>query len=501
MGFGRSGHTEVEDMPAIADEAGTKLFNLLEMFGRELIRNEIHKNTQLREEADRAKKTAKDLSNAGPGLYERAKKVASDPSNAGQALFGKGTRSSQAYTQTWFKSPEGAQATLRELKQLSPKLFANSTAVGHFIIHPKDKVISNAIEDISRDHRLVTYAMNLDALDNDKSKTAYLKSQPDGNCTRFSFGEFGDEGASFNAAYYCSVLQDYDINARHIGNQIILDNADTNKALEALDLERKKVEAMGPERGEMFMRQRFMDRIGVEYEPPVIEGEAEGYGDTDGDLGTEAPMPDVAHNHEDDDREFDDGGVYVPSLDDVDESRGVEAVVESPADGKTGPESTEQIAEEELAEKTVESSPAARPESELSAGDADEMLSRETRKAELHEDISNSKTTADCVQARPDAHNGDLSTPYADGQDAPGTGDSDGDGIRDAAEDRDGDGTPDSRDQDAEYIDDDPDYEPVSMKERTVDELMSDKGEEASFVASRSAAQAEKDVSLETVNR
>ena len=484
MGLDHSGHTEVEDMPAIADEAGTKLFNLLEMFGRELIRNEIHKNTQLREEAGRAKKAAKDLSNAGQGL------------------FGKGTKASQAYTQTWFKSHEGAQATLRELKQLSPKLFANSTVVGHFIIHPKDKVISNAIEDICRDHRLVTYAMNLDALDKDKSKTAYLKSQPDGNCTRFSFGEFGDEGASFNAAYYCSVLQDYDINARHIGNQIILDNADCERAIDALNLEKSKVEAMGPERGEMFMRQRFMDRIGVEYEPPAIEGETEGHGDTRGDLGAEAPMPDAPSAHEDaGSREPDEGGVYVPSLDDVDESRGVEAVVESSADGKTGPESTEQIAEEELAEKTVESSPAARPESELGAGDADETLSRETRKAELHEDISNSKTTADCVQARPDAHNGDLSTPYADGQDAPGTGDSDGDGIRDAAEDRDGDGTPDSRDQDTEYIDDDPDYEPVSMKERTVDELMSDKGEEASFVASRSAAQAEKDVSLETVNR
>lgn len=58
-------------MPAIADEAGTKLFNLLEMFGRELIRNEIHKNTQLREEADRAKKTAKDLSNAGPRPFTK----------------------------------------------------------------------------------------------------------------------------------------------------------------------------------------------------------------------------------------------------------------------------------------------------------------------------------------------------------------------------------------------------------------------------------------------
>ena len=504
MGLDHSGHTEVEDMPAIADEAGTKLFNLLEMFGRELIRNELHKNAQLREEADRAKKTARDLSNAGQGLYDKAKKVARDPSNAGHALFGNGAGSSQPYTLTWFKSPEGAQATLRELKQLSPKLFASSTVVGHFIIHPKSKVISNAIEDISRDHRLVAYAMDLDALDRDKSKSAYLKSQPDGNYTRFSFGEFGDEGASFNAAYYCSVLQDYDISARHIGNQVILDYADTNKALEALDIERKKVEAMGPERGEMFMRQRFMDRIGVEYEPPLIGGEAEGYEDAGGDISVEAPAPDSQHVHVDTDaenRESGEDGFYVPSLDDVDEARDGGSIGNSTSDGKTGPESTEEIAEEELAEKTVESSPAVRSDGELSAGDADEMLSRETRKAELHEDISNSKTTADCVQARPDSHNGDLSTPYADGQDAPGTGDSDGDGIRDAAEDRDGDGVPDKHDRDAEYIDDDPDYEPVSMKERTVDELMSDKTEEAAFVASRSAAQAEKDVSLETVNR
>ena len=484
-------------MPAIADEAGTKLFNLLEMFGRELIRNELHKNAQLREEADRAKKTARDLSNAGQGLYDKAKKVARDPSNAGHALFGNGAGSSQPYTQTWFKSPEGAQATLRELKQLSPKLFASSTVVGHFIIHPKSKVISNAIEDISRDHRLVAYAMDLDALDRDKSKSAYLKSQPDGNYTRFSFGEFGDEGASFNAAYYCSVLQDYDISARHIGNQVILDYADTNKALEALDIERKKVEAMGPERGEMFMRQRFMDRIGVEYEPPLIGGEAEGYENADGDLSVEASAVDT----DAEDRESGEAGFYVPSLDDVDEARDGGGIGNSTSDGKTGPESTEEIAEEELAEKTVESSPAVRSDGELSAGDADEMLSRETRKAELHEGISNSKTTADCVQARPDTHNGDLSTPYADGQDAPGTGDSDGDGIRDAAEDRDGDGVPDKHDRDAEYIDDDPDYEPVSMKERTVDELMSDKTEEAAFVASRSAAQAEKDVSLETVIR
>lgn len=236
-------------------------------------------------------------------------------------------------------------------------------------------------------------------------------------------------------------------------------------------------------------------------------------------MGAEMSTPEVEPEHEDDEREDadgradegvdpdhdvrdpDDGRVFVPSLDDVDETRGEESPAGNAADGKTGPESTEAIAEEELAEKTVESAPAVRADGDLSAADADEALSRETRKAELHEDISNSKTTADCVQARPDAHNGDLSTPYADGQDAPGTGDSDGDGIRDAAEDRDGDGTPDKLDSDAECIDDDPDYEPVSMKERNIDELMSDKGEEAAYVASRSAAQAEKDVSLETVNR
>lgn len=468
MGLGHSEHTEVEDMPAIADEAGTKLFNLLEMFGRELLRNKIHESTQSHKEAAEARKTAKDLSSAPWGLFSK--------------------ESSQPYTQTWFSSRAGAQTALRELKQLSPELFANSTVIGNYLIHPKDKAIANAIRDISHDHRLVSRALEADIIDKDKATKGYIKSRPDGDCTRFSFGEFGDEGASFNAAYYCSVLQDYDINARHVSNQIILNKADTDKALEALDIERKKVEAMGPERGEMFMRQRFMDRIGVEYEPPMIEEDPDDYDNAGsvnvgGDMGAELPTPEVEPDHEDDEA-HDEKGIDNPS-----------------ADGKTGPEPTEEIAEEELAEKTVESSPAARSDGELSAADADEMLSRETRKAELHEDISNSKTTADCVQARPDTHNGDLSTPYADGQDAPGTGDSDGDGIRDAAEDRDGDGVPDKLDRDAEYIDDDPDYEPVSMKERTVDELVSDKSEEAAFVASRSAAQAGKDVSLETVNR
>ena len=462
-------------MPANADEMGSKLMGLLDMFGRELLRSKINESTRLRQEAKEASAAAKGLSNRGKGMRK------------------------QDYSTTWFDSPSEAQTTLRELKQISPELFANSTVVGHFLVHPKDgrgkdgkrsHAIQNAIYDISRDHRYAARAINLKRLEENKPDKGYLKSQPDGDCTRFSFGEFGDEGASFNAAYYCSVLQDYNINARHVSNQIILNKADTNKALEALDIERKKVEAMGPERGEMFMRQRFMDRIGVEYEPPMIEEDPDDYDDAGsddvgGDMGAELPTPEAEANL-DDDREPDEA----------------ERTGAGPStDGKTGPESTEEIAEEELAEKTVESSPAARSDGELSADDADEMLSRETRKAELHEDISNSKTTADCVQARPDAHNGDLSTPYADGQDAPGTGDTDGDGIRDAAEDRDGDGIPDRLDRDVEYIDDDPDYEPVSMKERDVDELMSDKSEEAAFVASRSAAQAEKDVSLETVNR
>lgn len=457
-------------MPANADETGSKLMSLLDMFGRELLRSKINESMRLRQEAKEANEAARGLSS------------------------GKG-KNCREFTKTWFNSPTEAQTTLRELKQLSPRLFANATVVGHYLVHPKDKdgsrAIEKAIDRVSRDHRFVTY-FSFDGDLKEKAKTAkpYLDSKPDGNCTRFTFGDPNDQGACFNAAYYCSVLQDYDINARHIGNQVVVNNADKDLAFQAIDLERQKVEAMGPERGELFMRQRYMDRLGVEYEPLMIEEDSDdhddaGSDDVGGDMGAELPTPE-AEADLDDDREPDEA-----------EQTGAEPS----ADGKTGPESTEEIAEEELAEKTVESSPTVRPDGELSAADADEALSRETRKAELHEDISNSKTTADCVQARPDTHNGDLSTPYADGQDAPGTGDTDGDGIRDAAEDRDGDGIPDRLDRDAEYIDDDPDYEPVSMKERDVDELMSDKSEEAAFVASRSAAQAEKDVSLETVNR
>lgn len=254
-------------MPAIADEAGTKLLGLLEMFGRELLRNKIHESSRLREEAKEARAAAKGLSNHGKGMRK------------------------QDYTTTWFDSPAEAQTTLRELKQLSPELFANSTVIGHFLVHPKDSkgkdgkrghAIQDAIYDISRDHRYAARAINLDRIENGKSDKGYIKSQPDGDFTRFTFGEFGNESASFNAAYYCSVLQDYDISARHLGNQVILNKANADKANEAIYIEEKKIEAMGPERGELFMRQRYMDRLGVEFEPPMIEEDPDDYDDAGG---------------------------------------------------------------------------------------------------------------------------------------------------------------------------------------------------------------------------
>ncbi len=206
------------------------------------------------------------------------------------------------------------------------------------------------------------------------------------------------------------------------------------------------------------MRQRFMDRIGVEYEPPLIGGEAEGYEGAGGDLSVEAPTSDPQHVHVDtdaEDRESGKDGFYVPSLDDVDEARDGDGAGSSPSDGKTGPESTEEIAEEELAEKSVESSPDPRPESDLVADDADEMLSRETRKAELHEDISTARPRRIACRRVPMRITATSQPPCRRTGRARYRG-LRWDGIRDAAEDRDGDGTPDSHDQDAEYIDDDP---------------------------------------------
>ena len=322
-------------MPSISDEAGIKLLNILEMFGREMLRNKINESNRLRAEARDAKAAAKGLSNNGKGMKK------------------------QDYTTTWFDSPAEAQTTLRELKQISPKLFANSTVVGHFLVHPKDgkdskgkhtHTIQDAIYDISRDHRYAARIINLDKLDKGEADKGYIKSLPDGDCTRFTFGEFENEASSFNAAYYCSVLQDYDINARHIGNQVIVNVGDRDRALEALDIEGKKIQAMGPERGELFMRQRYKDRIGVEFEPPLIEDGTDGYDEAGGDMGVDMPTSEVEPEHGDDNRadaderadegvdpdhdvrDPDDGGVFAPSLDDVDETRGEESPAGNAAD-------------------------------------------------------------------------------------------------------------------------------------------------------------------------
>ena len=59
-------------MPSISDEAGTKLLGLLEMFGRELLRNKINESSRLRAEAKEASAAAKGLSNHGKGMRKQA---------------------------------------------------------------------------------------------------------------------------------------------------------------------------------------------------------------------------------------------------------------------------------------------------------------------------------------------------------------------------------------------------------------------------------------------
>ena len=60
--------------------------------------------------------------------------------------------------------------------------------------------------------------------------------------------------------------------------------------------------------------------------------------------------------------------------------------------------------------------------------------------AQRREDIGNTQTTAEYVQARPNTGDMDKTTPYGDQCDPAGAGDRDGDGIKDAAEDHDLDG-------------------------------------------------------------
>ena len=75
-------------------------------------------------------------------------------------------------------------------------------------------------------------------------------------------------------------------------------------------------------------------------------------------------------------------------------------------------------------------------------------IAKQAMEAERREDIGNTQTTADYVQSRPNTGDMDPSTPYGNQCDPAGAGDKNADGIRDAAQDRDGDGTPDPEDPD-----------------------------------------------------
>lgn len=75
-------------------------------------------------------------------------------------------------------------------------------------------------------------------------------------------------------------------------------------------------------------------------------------------------------------------------------------------------------------------------------------IAKQAMEAARREDIGNTQTTADYVQSRPNTGDMDPSTPYGNQCDPAGAGDKNADGIRDAAQDRDGDGTPDPEDPD-----------------------------------------------------
>ena len=77
-------------------------------------------------------------------------------------------------------------------------------------------------------------------------------------------------------------------------------------------------------------------------------------------------------------------------------------------------------------------------------------IAKQAMEAERREDIGNTQTTADYVQSRPNTGDMDPSTPYGNQCDPAGAGDKNADGIRDAAQDRDGDGRPDPEDPDTE---------------------------------------------------
>ena len=84
----------------------------------------------------------------------------------------------------------------------------------------------------------------------------------------------------------------------------------------------------------------------------------------------------------------------------------------------------------------------------VGSGELGPDIARDAQAAMRREDVGNVEATADYVQSRPNAGDQDRSTPYADQCDPSGAGDANGDGIRDAAQDRDGDGVIDPDDPD-----------------------------------------------------
>lgn len=507
---------------------GNKLTGLLEMFARELLRNKMSQMHRTGEEEHQARKAARDLT----------------------SLTG------QEYEVQYFRSHAEAEMILKGLKEMDPKgtMFGNSrldSQNGHCVIVPKSA--DRIVRMITKDYGKVSIIkdMNGKELVRDPFKTTIDKD----GWAHISFGELADPQCVLGAQYLSSVLNDGDIATRTVGNQILCRAEDYGRALDCIIEANEKLAKMGPDRAEEFLKEQYFDRTGHRFDEnakvvlpdsatptdtqivdtmlsngditdkeynAILNEEISGGKDVKAFFNEhrDATVRALAENAEyvnpsqlHIDRELID---EARDLADRNEREAASKRAEKPAKGeeerdeadpskgkvseaeKTGPEQTPEIEAEEAAEKTVETPAATVDGVPVPGEDADAALSRETRKAELHEDIANVKTTADCVQARPDANSQDISTPYADGQDAPGTGDMDGDGVQDSAEDRDGDGTPDEWDGDSEYIDDDPDYEPVSMKQRDIDDLKAEKVDAANFEDKRAAS---RDVALETVER
>lgn len=114
----------------------------------------------------------------------------------------------------------------------------------------------------------------------------------------------------------------------------------------------------------------------------------------------------------------------------------------------------------------------------VGSGELGPDIARDAQAAMRREDVGNVETTADYVHSRPNAGDQDRSTPYADQCDPSGAGDANGDGIRDAAQDRDGDGVIDP---------DDPDG--IGEDTRDTQVLCEEKAQESAYIDSLAKSQ------------